>query len=313
MLREARERKGLTPQQVAESTRMLVQIVEDLERENFQRIAAPLYGRGFIKLYAECVGTDPQPLMAEFMEIFTGNRPPQVARRAVTPATPAATPRPAPSPAATPVPPPSSAKAMPPPPAEAPPPASPSPVMPIPEAAPDTEQPLPPPSVALPESAVMPLDAPVPAPPPDLFSLAEQKRPPVVKPVASRSVAVPGASAQPRVRPFSGESTDHPAADTPPRPPPAAERPPPERPTAPVWGKSRVVVREVAKIWSGVPRFPTHWMTPRRLALAAGVIAGTAIVILGIRVLMTLAERSAEPPEPVLSQRVLPPPQPYVQ
>lgn len=80
-LRLAREAKGQSISQVAEATRMMVQIVEDLERENFRRIAAPIYGRGFIKLYAEYLGLDPDPLLREFMEIYTGSRPPQVVRR----------------------------------------------------------------------------------------------------------------------------------------------------------------------------------------------------------------------------------------
>ena len=80
-LRLAREEKGQTISQVAEATRMMVQIVEDLEREDFRRIAAPIYGRGFIKLYAEHLGLDSEPLAREFMEIYTGSRVPQVVRR----------------------------------------------------------------------------------------------------------------------------------------------------------------------------------------------------------------------------------------
>jgi len=72
ILREARERKGLTIEQVAESTRMLQQIVEDLEVENFKRIAAPLYGRSFVKLYAACVDIDPAPLVDEFNLLYAG-------------------------------------------------------------------------------------------------------------------------------------------------------------------------------------------------------------------------------------------------
>jgi hypothetical protein len=49
---------------------MLVQIVEGLENEDFRRIPAPIYGRGFIKLYCEAVGLDPKPLQAEFMDLF---------------------------------------------------------------------------------------------------------------------------------------------------------------------------------------------------------------------------------------------------
>ena len=70
ILREAREHKGLTPAQVAETTRMLQQIVEDLEVENFKRIAAPIYGRSFIKLYAGLVGLDPAPLLDDFNRLY---------------------------------------------------------------------------------------------------------------------------------------------------------------------------------------------------------------------------------------------------
>lgn len=73
-LRLAREAKGYTVSQLAEATRMIHQTIEDLENENFTRIAAPIYGRGFVKLYCEAVGLDPKPMVAEFMEIFSGNR-----------------------------------------------------------------------------------------------------------------------------------------------------------------------------------------------------------------------------------------------
>ena len=75
-LRNAREAKGLTESQVASQTRILVQIISDMEKEDFHRIPAPIYGRGFVRLFAECVGLDPAPLIQEFMEIFEGRRPP---------------------------------------------------------------------------------------------------------------------------------------------------------------------------------------------------------------------------------------------
>ena len=73
-LREAREAKGLSIAQVAESTHMMSQIVEGLENEDFSRIVAPIYGRGFVKLYCEAVGLDPKELTAAFMEIYNGSR-----------------------------------------------------------------------------------------------------------------------------------------------------------------------------------------------------------------------------------------------
>ena len=86
-LRNAREAKGLTCSQVAAQTHMLVQIVEEMECEDFHRIPAPIYGRGFVRLFAECVGLDPVPLVREFMEIYEGRRAPTVSIREVPTAT----------------------------------------------------------------------------------------------------------------------------------------------------------------------------------------------------------------------------------
>ena len=70
ILRAAREAKGLTTSELAARTHLLVQIVEGLENEDFRRIPAPIYGRGFVKLYCETVGLDPKPLQAEFMSLY---------------------------------------------------------------------------------------------------------------------------------------------------------------------------------------------------------------------------------------------------
>ena len=106
-LRAAREAKGYTIGQVAESTRLMSSMVEDLENENFSHIAAPIYGRGFVKLYCEAVGLEPKPLVAEFMEIYSGNRDVSIKERPVATPAPAAEPKPIPpaepEPAAAPV------------------------------------------------------------------------------------------------------------------------------------------------------------------------------------------------------------------
>jgi len=86
-LKTAREQQGHSLSTAAESTHMKVQIIEDLENEDFRRIAAPIYGRGFVKLYAEFLDLDPEPLIREFMDIYTGKRPPTVNRRTLTPTT----------------------------------------------------------------------------------------------------------------------------------------------------------------------------------------------------------------------------------
>jgi hypothetical protein len=86
ILRTAREQRALSTSTAAESTHMKVQIIEDLENEDFRRIAAPIYGRGFVKLYAEFLELDAAPLIREFMDLYTGKRAPAVGRRPVDPA-----------------------------------------------------------------------------------------------------------------------------------------------------------------------------------------------------------------------------------
>ena len=84
-LRAAREAKGYTVAQIAEITHMAPSTVDDLEKEDFSRIAAPIYGRGFVKLYCETVGLDPKPIVAEFMDIYNGNRDTTIKERPVQP------------------------------------------------------------------------------------------------------------------------------------------------------------------------------------------------------------------------------------
>lgn len=80
----AREAKGYTIAQVAEITHLASSTITDLENENFSRIAAPIYGRGFVKLYCETVGLDPKPMVAEFMEIYSGNRDTNIREREIS-------------------------------------------------------------------------------------------------------------------------------------------------------------------------------------------------------------------------------------
>jgi len=88
-LREARERMNLTASQVAAATRMKVQTVEAIEREDFSRIPATIYGKGFIKLYAELVGLPPKPLIDEYLALVSASSssgsPRETPARAETP------------------------------------------------------------------------------------------------------------------------------------------------------------------------------------------------------------------------------------
>ena len=102
-LRSAREAKGYTASQVAEMTHIKPSVLDGLENEDFSMIAAPIYGRGFVKLYCEAVGLEPKPLVDEFMAIMNGEREITIKERPVA-ESPAAAAEPPPPPPPTPVP-----------------------------------------------------------------------------------------------------------------------------------------------------------------------------------------------------------------
>jgi len=58
-LREARERLGLTPAEAAARMRVPLAIVEAVERDDVQRLGAPVYARGYLASYARLVGLPP--------------------------------------------------------------------------------------------------------------------------------------------------------------------------------------------------------------------------------------------------------------
>lgn len=68
--RAARERQGLSIDNVVEATRIKPHIIEALEKDDYSAIAAPLYGKGFIKIYAERLGLDPAPLIEYYLNYY---------------------------------------------------------------------------------------------------------------------------------------------------------------------------------------------------------------------------------------------------
>lgn len=67
-LREARESRKISTTKAAAETNIKIQHIEAMEREDFSHMAAPIYAKGFLRLYAEYLGLDPAPLVAEYME-----------------------------------------------------------------------------------------------------------------------------------------------------------------------------------------------------------------------------------------------------
>lgn len=68
LFRTTRERKELSLSQVAAATRIKIQHIESMESDDFSRMAAATYARGFIKIYAEYLGLNPEPLIRQYTE-----------------------------------------------------------------------------------------------------------------------------------------------------------------------------------------------------------------------------------------------------
>ena len=62
-LRQAREQRGLSIDDVAQSLRLSARIVAALEEDAFERLPGPTYVRGYLRNYAQFLNLAPQPLI----------------------------------------------------------------------------------------------------------------------------------------------------------------------------------------------------------------------------------------------------------
>ncbi len=69
-LREARERRGVSLRQIANSTKIAVSVLEALERNDISRLPGGIFGRAFVRSFATEVGLDPEATIQEFMAQF---------------------------------------------------------------------------------------------------------------------------------------------------------------------------------------------------------------------------------------------------
>ena len=66
-LRAAREQAGLSVDDIMHATQMTRDQVVGLESDDYHAFSAPVYTKGFIKLFARAVGLSAQPLVAEYL------------------------------------------------------------------------------------------------------------------------------------------------------------------------------------------------------------------------------------------------------
>ncbi len=67
-LKQLRERMGLELQTVSKETKISLKILESLEEENFEKLPALVYLKGFLKSYAQCLGLDPHKVVEGYLQ-----------------------------------------------------------------------------------------------------------------------------------------------------------------------------------------------------------------------------------------------------
>jgi hypothetical protein len=70
VLRAARERRGISLHELADDTKVSVDLWKDLEDSDFSRWPSRIYARTYIREYAVQVGLDPDTIVNEFCRLF---------------------------------------------------------------------------------------------------------------------------------------------------------------------------------------------------------------------------------------------------
>ena len=73
-LREARHNRKASLEDASRATKIKIEILEQLESDEFDRLAAPTYTKGFLKLYAEYLGLDSQSVVDAYLRSQGGLR-----------------------------------------------------------------------------------------------------------------------------------------------------------------------------------------------------------------------------------------------
>ena len=73
-LREARHAKMATLEDASRATRVKIEILERLESDEFDQLAAPMYTKGFLKMYSEYLGLDSQTVVDAYLKSQGGLR-----------------------------------------------------------------------------------------------------------------------------------------------------------------------------------------------------------------------------------------------
>jgi flagellar biosynthesis protein FlhG len=81
-LRRSRMRRGLELDDVARATKVNPTYLRFLEEERFEELPARVYVRGFVALYASCLGLEPKSVAEDYMRRFDAQHPARRGRSA---------------------------------------------------------------------------------------------------------------------------------------------------------------------------------------------------------------------------------------
>src|SRR3954451_21436231 len=70
LLRDARERRGVSLRQIANATKISTAVLEALERNDISKLPGGIFGRAFVRSYAVEVGLDPEATIQDFIAQF---------------------------------------------------------------------------------------------------------------------------------------------------------------------------------------------------------------------------------------------------
>jgi cytoskeleton protein RodZ len=74
-LKQQREKRGITLEQISKSTKIGTRFLEALEEDQFERLPGGIFNKGFVRAYARCVGLDEEQAVADYLAATGANQP----------------------------------------------------------------------------------------------------------------------------------------------------------------------------------------------------------------------------------------------
>jgi transcriptional regulator with XRE-family HTH domain len=75
LLKKARQERGITLEELQETTKIRIRYLQAIEEENFSVLPGNFYVRAFIKSYAEAVGLNPEEIVRMYQNVIPSSNP----------------------------------------------------------------------------------------------------------------------------------------------------------------------------------------------------------------------------------------------